>query len=94
MKVTVYVLRKRGRRSSRTDEREAISGELHLSSTGRTTELKLKRRAERSSQDLDLLPPLYEPALAALGNSSMLVRGYESIDGAAFVQEWHCLFSS
>jgi hypothetical protein len=94
MKATVYLLRKRGRRSARTEEREGVSGELHLSSTSTCTEVRLSRAIERSSNRTDLLPPLYEPVLAALGNSSMLLRGYESIDGAAFVQEWHVLFAT
>jgi hypothetical protein len=94
MRVTVYLMRKRGRRSARTEEREGISGELALSSTGSCSELRLCRSMERSSNRTDLLPPLYEPVLASLGNSSMLLRGYESVDGAAFVQEWHVLFSA
>lgn len=94
MRVTVYPMRRRGRRSGRTEEREGFSGELALSSTGAFAELRLCRPIERSSNRTDVLPPLYEPVLASLGNSSMLLRGYESIDGAAFVQEWHVLFSA
>jgi hypothetical protein len=94
MRVTVYLMRQRGTRSPRSDAREGISGELALSSTDSCAELRLRRPIERTSNRTDLLPPLYEPVLASLGNSSMLLPGYESIDGAAFVQEWHCIFSA
>lgn len=94
MKVTVYLLRKRGRRSARTEEGDGVAGELSMTSTGPCTELRLSLPVERSSRRDDLLPPLYEPVLAAVSRSSMLLRGYESIDGAAFVQEWHCVFAA
>ena len=90
MKVTVYTLRRRGRRTAR-QEAEGAVGELSLFTNGAVGELHLYRRDPLASKDSDVIPPLYEPRLAALGNQAIMLRGYESIDGAAFVQEWHCL---
>ena len=43
-------------------------------------------------KDPDLLPPLYEPVLVNIGGNGLLLRGFESIDGASYVQEWRCEF--
>jgi hypothetical protein len=37
-----------------------------------------------------LLPQLYEPVLTSLGNSVLVLRGFEREGGAATVQEWRC----
>lgn len=39
-----------------------------------------------------LIPPLHEPVLVALTDRALLLRGFESIDGASYVQEWRCEF--
>ncbi len=44
-----------------------------------------------SSTDRELLPPLSSPQLVALGDRALLLRGFQSVDGAAFVQEWRCV---
>lgn len=36
-------------------------------------------------------PALYEPHLVAIGQDSILLRGYESTDGGSHVQEWNCV---
>ena len=41
-------------------------------------------------KEVDLLPVLFEPELIAVGNGSMLLRGYESAGGVGYVQEWRC----
>lgn len=43
-----------------------------------------------SCWDHDIVPALYEPHLVAIGQDSILLRGYESTDGGSHVQEWHC----
>ena len=86
------LLRRRGRRNARSDAGEGVRGDLRLFAAGSTDELHLYRRDPLGSNETDLLPPLYEPQLAALGNNAILLRGYELHDGAAFVQEWHCVF--
>jgi hypothetical protein len=53
---------------------------------------QLRARDERGSREESLLDPLYEPELVAVGAESLLIRGYESAEGAGYVQEWHCLF--
>ena len=44
-----------------------------------------------AATDRELLPPLYAPELVAVGESALLLRGFQSVDGAAYVQEWRCL---
>jgi len=55
------------------------------------TVARLCARVERGSNEAELLPSLYEPQLMAVGADSLLLRGFESSDGAAHVQEWHCM---
>ncbi len=38
----------------------------------------------------ELLPVLYEPVLVTISANGFLLRGFESVDGSSFVQEWHC----
>ena len=52
---------------------------------------RLCTRTDRSSTDRELLPPLYCPELVALGESALLLRGFQSDEGAAYVQEWRCV---
>ena len=68
-----------------------MSEELKLLTAGSTDELHLCQRDRRGSKVVDLLPPLYEPQMAAIGSEAIMLRSYESCDGAAFVQEWHCI---
>lgn len=53
---------------------------------------QLTRRDDRGLRDVVLLEPLFHPELVTLGTGSLLLRGFESIDGAVHVQEWHCMF--
>ena len=41
-------------------------------------------------KDPDLLPELYEPVLVTIGGTGFLLRGFESVEGASYAQEWHC----
>jgi hypothetical protein len=95
MKVRVFTLRQRGRRSPRTEDPEGVVGTLQMHSMLRGTELhtvaRLCSRVGRSVHDEELLPPLYSPELVALGNGALLLRGFQSVDGAAYVQEWRCV---
>ena len=92
--MTVFLLRRNGRRWEDRD-REGIDGELRLHSITLGSEThnvaQLCSRAVRSSKNHELLPPLYSPELVALGGDSMLLRGFESTDGAGYVQEWRCV---
>lgn len=92
------MLRQRGRRSRRAETDEGVEGELQISSTLQGSEMhasaRLCARIERTIHDQDLLPPLYEPVLVAVGRESLLLRGFQSDDGAAYVQEWRCVIGS
>jgi hypothetical protein len=95
MKVRVFTLRRRGRRSPGSEDPEGIAGDLQMHSMLRGTEMHTVARlcapAGRSVHQEELLPPLYSPELVALGNGALLLRGFQSIDGAAYVQEWRCV---
>ena len=94
MKVRVYALRRVGRRYTHHDN-ESVAGELHLHAIMRGTEThrvaQLRGRDPRGSRSDDLLPPLYEPELVAVGSDTLLLRGYESSNGTGYVQEWRCV---
>ena len=95
MKVRVFALRQRGRRTPRSEGEPGVPGDLRMFSQVHGTEMhtvaRLCTRTERSSTDRELLPPLYSPKLVAVGESTLLLRGFQSIDGSAYVQEWRCL---
>ena len=94
MKARVIALRCRGRRI-RGGSGEGLLGELQLHSIligsvmHRVANLSV--RDDRGSREAQLLQPLYEPELGAVGAESMLIRGYESEEGTGYVQEWHCV---
>ena len=53
------------------------------------TEMRtVARLCSRAGRHAELLPPLQSPELVALGNGAMLLRGFQSLDGASYVQEW------
>jgi hypothetical protein len=92
MRVRVYPLRQRGRHTPRTEHADGIAGELTLQSMLHGTELHtVARLCARTGRLAELLPPLQSPELVALGNSAMLLRGFQSHDGASFLQEWRVL---
>jgi hypothetical protein len=94
MKVRVFSLRQRGKRTGRSEGEPGVPGDLRMFSQVHGTEMhmvaRLCTRTDRSSQDRELLPPLYSPELVAVGERALLLRGFQSIDGAAYVQEWRC----
>lgn len=94
MKVQVFVLRRDGRRFHDRNQ-EGVRGVLRMHSVTRGNEthkvVQLCARALRGSRDDQLLPPLYSPELIALGDSALLLRGYESSAGIGYVQEWRCV---
>lgn len=95
MKVRVFPLRRHGRRTARADEEPGVPGDLRMFSMVHGSEMhmvaRLCTRTERSSTDRELLPPLYRPELVAVGDHALLLRGFQSVDGAAYVQEWQCV---
>jgi hypothetical protein len=95
MRVRVFVMRQRGRRSDRGDLNDGVPGDLRMYSQVLGAEMhhiaRLCTRTDRSSQDRELLPPLYSPTLVAVGEGSLLLRGFQAVDGAAYVQEWRCV---
>ena len=95
MKVRVFALRQNGRRSARAENTEGVAGELRMYSMVHGSEMhtvaRLCYRSDRSSNDRELIPPLYAPKLVAVGEGSLLLRGFQSVDGAAYVQEWRCV---
>ena len=94
MKVKVFALRRGGRRFHDRGQ-EFVRGELQLHSIMRGHEThrvaQLRSQDVRGSRTDDLLPPLYEPELVAVGNGALLLRGYESSGGVGYVQEWRCI---
>jgi hypothetical protein len=47
--------------------------------------------APRDALGRRLLPDLYEPVLAAIGNRVLVLRGFEqATEGQSVVQEWRC----
>lgn len=94
MRVRVFALRRVGRRYTHHDQ-ESVLGELHLHSVMHGAEshrvAQLRSQQARGSRTEDLLPPLYEPELVAIGADALLLRGYESANGVGYVQEWRCV---
>jgi hypothetical protein len=95
MKVRVFTLRDRGRRTRKADTQPGVEGELQITSTMHGSELhpsaRLCARVELSIHDKDVLPPLYAPVLIAVGRESLLLRGFQNDEGTAYVQEWRCV---
>lgn len=95
MKVRVFPLRARGRRLERPENLDGVPGDLRMYSQVHGSEMhmvaRLCTRTDRSSTDRELLPPLFSPELVAMGDKALLLRGFQSVDGAAYVQEWRCL---
>jgi hypothetical protein len=94
MRVRVFLMRRIGRRYTHHDN-ESVAGELHLHAITRGSEThrvaQLRGRDPRGSRADDLVPPLYEPELVAIGSDAILLRGYESSNGTGYVQEWRCV---
>lgn len=94
VKVRVFALRRVGRRYTHHDQ-ESVVGELHLHSILRGSEshrvAQLRAADPRGSRTEDLLPPLFEPELVAIGHDGLLLRGFESSNGTGYVQEWRCV---
>ena len=94
MKVRVFAMRRVGRRYTHHDQ-DSVVGELHLHSILRGSEshrvAQLRAADPRGSRTEDLLPPLFEPELVAIGQDGLLLRGYESANGTGYVQEWRCV---
>lgn len=97
MRVRVFALRQRGRRTRRAEADEGVEGELQITSTMHGSEIhpsaRLCARVELTIHDHDLLPPLYAPVLIAVGRESLLLRGFQNEEGTAYVQEWRCIVS-
>ena len=95
MRVRVFPLRSRGRRVERPENNDGVPGDLRMYSQVHGSEMhmvaRLCTRTERSSTDRELLPPLFSPELVAVGDRALLLRGFQAVDGAAFVQEWRCV---
>jgi hypothetical protein len=92
MRVRVYPLRERGLHTPRTEHPDGIAGDLTLQSMLQGTELRtVARLCARRGRAAELLPPLQSPELVALGNGAMLLRGFQSLDGYSYLQEWRCV---
>ncbi len=95
MRARVTVMRKQGRRVGQYGSlaAKAVTGTLGMHSlTGGQNSYTAATLKGSAPKDPDLLPPLYEPVLVTITSGSVLLRGFESVDGASFVQEWHCEF--
>jgi hypothetical protein len=93
MNVRVFVLRRQGR-VFRDRDWEGVDGQLRMHSIVRRGRLhrvaQLCRRALNSSRDEELLPSLHQPELVAIEETCIVLRGFEAVDGAGYVQEWRC----
>ncbi len=92
MRARVRALRVQVRRTTQYgSQSQGIVGDITMHAQaggqGSYTAATLKAGAPK---DPDLLPPLYEPVLVAIGGTGFLLRGFESVDRASYVQEWHC----
>ena len=94
MRVRVFPLRHRGRRSGQYgfEAPQGIVGNLgmHSMSGQQTYTIATLRSGEPIAPEL--LPRLFEPVLVNIGANGLLLRGFEAIDGTSFVQEWRCEF--
>jgi len=94
VRVRVFALRRVGRRYTHHDQ-DSVLGELQLHAILRGSEshriAQVRSLDPRGSRTEDLLPPLYEPELVAVGHEGLLLRGYESSNGTGYVQEWRCV---
>ncbi|MEP7259751.1 MAG: hypothetical protein ABI669_01080, partial [Usitatibacter sp.] len=94
MQARVYLLRRNGRRVDPREDR-CFNGTLMVDATVQGHAIfsaaHLRQQVVRGSHQEDVVPPLYEPVLAAIGAGVLLLRGYESRDGAGYVQEWRCV---
>ena len=92
MRFRVYLLRHRGRRTKR--DGDGVVGNMLMSSTlrGNTNieQMSLTELDVRGSRSIDVVLPLFEPVLVAMGGTGFLLRGYEFAEGTAYVQEWRC----
>jgi len=90
MRAKVTRLREHGRRLPLPGE--GVPGMLGMAVTvaGSTSHCTatLTATAERGSMSVNLIPALFEPQLVAIGSGTLMLRGFESNDGAAYVQEW------
>jgi hypothetical protein len=94
MRVRVYTLRQRGRHTPRTEHPDGIDGDLTLLSMLQGTELRtVARLCAARDGGAELLPPLESPELIALGNGALLLRGFQSLGGYCFLQEWRCVLT-
>ena len=95
MAIRVYRMRNQGRKPSAG---RPIGGDGHAGVIGIHAQLGAYESVTRATlsrpgtKEGDVIPPLHEPVLVTLTNQGLMLRGFESIDGAAYVQEWHCVF--
>ena len=95
MPTRVFRLRERGRRHARNrssmDEGCVGVIGLHTELRGSESFTAATLKPGRPKEP-ELLPPLHEPVLVTLTDRGLLLRGYESVDGISYVQEWRCVF--
>jgi hypothetical protein len=93
MKVRVRTLRSQGRKVKQYGTAaQGVVGDLtmHTMAESGANSYTVATLRAGAPKDPDLLPPLYEPTMVTIGGTGLLLRGFESIDGASCVQEWHC----
>lgn len=94
MRCLVRQFRRRGRRVSdrefNTMEPIVANLSTHYITHANTRYHVATLYAPNDSLCVDLVPPLYEPALVGAGHGILVLRGYEHIGENGYVQEWHC----
>jgi hypothetical protein len=87
MRVTVTLQREGGQFRPSYSSGQVCTGDLHLtyrtSQNSRVTVLQLLGAARR-------FPNLYDPKLVDLSGTTLRFIGYEPVEGAWVMQEWHC----
>jgi hypothetical protein len=85
------MLRERGRRKNdhAIQSDPGTTGDLTLAAVAGVMQLNLA--AFNDQQMKPLVPILYQAELVTMHGDKMLFRGYESVDGAGYVQEWSAI---
>ena len=91
MNANVTLLRQGGKRIDKLYG-DPLSGRLamHTMSNANGIYRELNLMAGDPMRKPESIARLYDPQLISIGNGSMLIRGFEVVDGRSVLQEWAC----
>ena len=55
---------------------------------------RLRFQEKRGDGKEDVVGPLYEPVLLSFSFGTLTLRGFESLEGAGYAQEWRCMLGA